>query len=76
MTSDFLEFARLELLKERFSGICMKHQADAMNMQYYTMVSIMNGHYKNNPVTKLINYLIEKGGVKLCPRQKEELSKF
>lgn len=74
--NNITEFARLELLKERAQGVKMKHQSDDIGVTYSTLRDFMRGYYNNNPLSKIINYLIEKGGVVLCPLQKEVLSKF
>lgn len=71
---DFCEFARVELYKERCHSLKQADQCDAMNMSVHTLRDFMRGYYKNHPMTKIIEYLIEKGGVKLCPTESVQFS--
>ena len=72
--SKILEFARVELYKERIKGVRPKHQYTDMRMSYHTLQNLMRGYYDNNPVTKIFEYLLDQGYIKLCPQTKDRSS--
>ena len=72
--NSFCEFARVELYKERYHGIKQADQCDAMNMSVHTIRNFMIGRYEEHPMTKIIEYLIEKGVVILCPTKSVQFS--
>lgn len=72
--NSFCEFARVELYKERCRGVKQADQCDAMNMSVHTIRNFMLGYYNEHPLSKIIEYFIEKGGVILCPSESVQFS--
>lgn len=70
--SKVLEFARVELYKERCKGKKMKHQYLDMGMSIHSLDNFMRGRYNTHPVTKIFEYLFDNGYIKLCPQKNEK----
>ena len=75
---DVANFCRVELLKERTNGTTAKQQAQLMGMEYTSLMNFMYGcvtrRELEKPIYKILNYLISKNLIVLCPAQKKQSS--
>lgn len=60
---DLLLEIRNFLYKERINGICMQEQIDCIGCNYTTLRDMNRGYYENSPMSKIILYILKKGGV-------------
>lgn len=62
-TQSLLLEIRNFLYKERINGICRNEQADIIGCNNQTLTDLSRGYYVNNPMSKILLYIIKKGGV-------------
>lgn len=60
---DLLLEIRNFLYKERINGIRRQEQADIIGCNNQTLTDLSRGYYVNNPMSKILLYIIKKGGV-------------